>query len=158
MPTGRRANQFNFTGRKGKDMGAVADRDEAKWLTQDAARAQGLKLCRCCLKEWVGRDWPDHALPRWAFHPGPANRCPWHQYPTTLKEAARRAGQAMPPWVDTAALDKVYRFAGKRRMQVDHIIPLQHPLVSGLHVPWNLQELTPRQNMAKGSHFEGGSL
>lgn len=35
--------------------------------------------------------------------------------------------------------------------EVDHIIPLKHELVCGLHVPCNLQYLTPKQNRDKGS-------
>ena len=37
--------------------------------------------------------------------------------------------------------------------ELDHIIPLMHPLVSGLHVPANLQILTREQNKAKGTRF-----
>jgi len=38
--------------------------------------------------------------------------------------------------------------------EVDHIIPLQHPEVSGLHVPANLQIVTAVENREKGSHFD----
>ena len=35
------------------------------------------------------------------------------------------------------------------RHHVDHILPIKHPLVSGLHVPENLQILTARDNSRK---------
>lgn len=37
--------------------------------------------------------------------------------------------------------------------QVDHIVPLIHPLVCGLHCEANLQVLTKAANLAKGNTF-----
>jgi len=37
--------------------------------------------------------------------------------------------------------------------QVDHIIPLKHPRVSGLHTPCNLQIITEAENRAKANYF-----
>ena len=73
--------------------------------------------------------------------------------------AARKAAliQAMPPWVDRVALAAIYANAVRLSEQtmtaheVDHIIPLRHPLVCGLHVPWNLQILGWVENRAQGN-------
>ena len=60
--------------------------------------------------------------------------------------------RATPPWVDRRALVDFYQ-ARPSDMQVDHIVPLRGIIdgrrVSGLHVPWNLQYLTPKENGLK---------
>ncbi len=69
----------------------------------------------------------------------------------------RRKGRliATPPWANMSAINAIYRAAKKLKQQdgierhVDHIIPLSHPLVCGLHVETNLQILTAEENMAK---------
>ena len=40
-------------------------------------------------------------------------------------------------------------------LQVDHIVPIIHPNICGLHVPWNMQYLTPFDNNSKNNHWDG---
>lgn len=40
-------------------------------------------------------------------------------------------------------------------MVLDHIIPRNHPKVTGLHVPWNIQYLSKEDNERKGSKWDG---
>lgn len=36
---------------------------------------------------------------------------------------------------------------------LDHIVPLNHPQVCGLHVPWNMRVVTREENTLKGNEF-----
>lgn len=75
--------------------------------------------------------------------------------------AAYRAQKkrAMPEWVDRDSVVAVYVEA--RRLteetgvphEVDHIVPLQHKTVCGLHVAWNLQVVTQEENRKKFNSF-----
>lgn len=70
---------------------------------------------------------------------------------------AKRAAaqlQRTPPWADLKAIEAIYSAANLLGEQVDHIIPLQGKLVSGLHVPENLQCLPARENQSKGNRFD----
>lgn len=68
---------------------------------------------------------------------------------------------AMPSWVDKEALRIVYeQCAYITRLtaephEVDHIVPLQHSAVCGLHVPWNLQIIPTIENRRKANFFQG---
>lgn len=68
------------------------------------------------------------------------------------QKASRRVAYeaATPKWVDKKMLDMIYRCCPKG-LQVDHIEPLRGVNVCGLHVPWNLQYLSPRENARKGN-------
>lgn len=65
--------------------------------------------------------------------------------------------QAVPKWADEAKTLAIYSRAAKKTKdtgvphQVDHIIPLQSPLVCGLHYHKNLRVVTAEKNMLKGN-------
>ena len=59
----------------------------------------------------------------------------------------------IPKWADLNKIEQVY-INRPRGKYVDHIIPLQGRLASGLHVHYNLQYLTPTQNSRKLAKFE----
>lgn len=86
---------------------------------------------------------------------------------TRGRVAKRRAAlvNAVPKWLSTAQLgqiEAVYNHARDCRAvsgqeyHVDHVVPVIHPDVCGLHVPWNLQVLPQDVNDSKGNSFDGG--
>lgn len=66
---------------------------------------------------------------------------------------------ATVPWADFNEIRAVYREADRLTAatgtphQVDHIVPLNHPRVCGLHVRWNLRAIPAAPNMSKGNYW-----
>ena len=58
-----------------------------------------------------------------------------------------------PVWVDKNELKQVYSNCPSG-FEVDHIVPLKGKIVSGLHVPWNLQYLTREANLKKTNRLD----
>jgi hypothetical protein len=71
----------------------------------------------------------------------------------------RRTRAATPPWITPEDLAPFYDAARKagditgEPHQVDHIIPIRHPLVCGLNVPWNLRVIDAAWNNEKRNKF-----
>lgn len=65
----------------------------------------------------------------------------------------------MPLWADKADILHIYEEAVALEIDtgiahnVDHIVPLNHVLVCGLHVPWNLRAVPAWRNNQKRNHF-----
>lgn len=81
------------------------------------------------------------------------------------KEAKRRSKKLdrCPVWLTEQQLShikSIYKMARSISEKtgiphhVDHIVPLQGENVSGLHVPWNLQVLPAKENLAKSNKFD----
>ena len=61
-----------------------------------------------------------------------------------------------PSWLtefEFFLIQELYHLASLRNQQVDHIIPLRGKLVCGLHVPSNLQLLSPEENKRKSNNY-----
>lgn len=65
---------------------------------------------------------------------------------------------ATPPWISKAHIEKMRDTYLKcpAGYEVDHIVPLNSPIVCGLHVPWNLQHLKSGPNGLKSNHMWPG--
>jgi hypothetical protein len=66
---------------------------------------------------------------------------------------------ATPVWADFDEIRKVYAQAERLSIatgvlhNVDHVIPLNHPRVCGLHVAANLRAIPAKPNMSKSNHW-----
>lgn len=77
--------------------------------------------------------------------------------------AKRRAAlrNATPPWLTEEhwrQIEEIYLDAATRPggpWHVDHIMPLIHDSLCGLHVPWNLRVITAQENWSKNNRVAG---
>lgn len=71
----------------------------------------------------------------------------------------RTQKEATPAWADLLAIRTFYERAAELRKStgqdwhVDHIVPLIHPKVCGLHCEANLEVITARENNEKGNRW-----
>ncbi len=95
----------------------------------------------------------------WTKERAYANTAKWKKenaksYHAYLASCKKRTRTATPPWVDKKSLIEIYKHCPKDH-HVDHIIPLNNSIISGLNVPWNLQYLEKTANLIKGAKFDG---
>lgn len=97
---------------------------------------------------------------RWYQRNKPVARARLARYRATLKQAA-------PSWLNEqhqSQIEDWYTLAGLLAEEtgvphhVDHVVPLRGKNVSGLHVPWNMQVLTARENLSKCNKFDQEAL
>jgi len=63
---------------------------------------------------------------------------------------------ATPAWADLDKMNEIYNNC-KPGNHIDHIVPLNSPIVCGLHNEFNLQEITAFENRSKGNRFDQDS-
>lgn len=67
--------------------------------------------------------------------------------------------RAQPAWCASEEIKEYWRYARLLTKisgivhSVDHIVPLQNPIVCGLHVPWNLRVITLEENVKKSNNY-----
>lgn len=66
--------------------------------------------------------------------------------------------KAMPSWSNESLIKSLYEIATTLTAawhphEVDHVYPLIHPRMCGLHVPWNLRVVPTALNQAKGNRL-----
>ena len=82
----------------------------------------------------------------------------WREKHGARYTAMRRSlkSKATPKWLtltDLSEIEAIYLKASELNLDVDHIVPIKGKTVCGLHVPWNLQLLTPNDNKAKSNRL-----
>jgi 5-methylcytosine-specific restriction endonuclease McrA len=79
----------------------------------------------------------------------------WKIYNKSVKQKRSSAeAVATPDWVNKKDFYKL-KAECPDGMVLDHIIPITHDKVSGLHVPWNIQYLSTKENIQKSNKFDG---
>lgn len=129
----------------------IRHRGSQKYIAKDPeAWRERSRVWKAKNREWCRRKSAEHAKTNPVMY--------------AVKAAHRRAQtkNATPPWLTAAQKKETAAFfAEARRMTsetgvqhcVDHIVPLQSPIVCGLHVPWNLRVITKSENVRKWSHL-----
>jgi hypothetical protein len=105
------------------------------------------KSCGCIQKAWAS-----NALTKMNTTHGQSYT---RAYKTNNAIAYRlRKTRQMPKWANKEKIKEFY-LNRPEGYEVDHIIPLNGELVSGLHIETNLQYLTPSENKTKTNKFNG---
>lgn len=128
-----------------------------------------LDTCRKCVKKQITQTWKQKYSERklelnrrWTANNLEKDRAMKKKWQDANLEYGRaktakyytKKKNAVPPWADLEKIKDIYLHCPVGH-HVDHIVPLQGKIVSGLHVETNLQYLPAFDNRSKSNHFEG---
>lgn len=80
-------------------------------------------------------------------------------YKHTRRQYVEAKIRATPTWVDRRVMFELKLARDERtratgiKYTLDHIVPISHPMVCGLNVPWNLQIIPASVNAAKSNKW-----
>lgn len=145
MPRTKEQNRLSAKKSALKDP-ELTRRNQLRWRKENSDRFSATR------KNWIEKN---KEKVREAARRGTKRHNEKYPHKRRFYQGLRRARKllATPPWVDLEELKRIHRDCPDG-FTVDHIIPLQHSLVCGLHVPWNLQYLSPSENSRKKNRFD----
>jgi hypothetical protein len=123
--------------------------NEIKPLEAYYTRAARCKTC--CVQ--AAKQWKKSNRERALEHQRTSNKNRQKQRRIENNMRKARVKTATPPWVDRQEIKYIYTLAAERSLVVDHIVPLNHKLVCGLHVPENLRCIPVALNASKSNKF-----
>lgn len=137
---------------------------DVAFFKKDARLKSGFSsVCKNCHSSYeaAAREKGQRSLYQYDPNRGPQIALKWREAnrdKDRLKANRRRKGVqiATPPWVDQEDIKQIYTQAVMQNLSVDHIVPINHTLVCGLNVPWNLQLISLKENLSKSNKFTIG--
>ena len=117
----------------------------------DAYYPRAARCKTCCVQ--AAKQWKEDNRNSALEHQRRSNKNRQEQRRIECNMRRKRVKTATPPWADKQEIKYVYSLAAERGLVVDHIVPLNHKLVCGLHVPDNLRCIPVSMNATKGNKF-----
>ena len=149
-----RGARYNKTHKEQKRVAAIAYRAENKEVLKEKKRIEYQNNREVIIKrsaQWAkdNKDKVNASANAWA------KRNKAQKNAMTNAYRCRKA-QRTPVWADLDAIRDWYVQAESQGLEVDHIVPLRGEFVSGLHVEYNMQLLSRRDNASKGNNYQEG--